>query len=86
MLKLRAKTLMLAKGIAKPHGFLTRTGVNTSTATKILRNDYKNIKLQHLELLCWFVGCTPNELFEWEPDKNIKLQQRSSRCWSLIFL
>ncbi len=69
MLNLRVKKLMLAKGIAKPHAYLTKLGMNPTTATQILRSNCKNLKVTHLELLCWYLSCTPNELFDWTPDK-----------------
>lgn len=60
---------MLAKGMNKPHAFLTKQGVNRTTATRILRGNHKTFKIEYLELICWFLGCTPNEVLEWEPDK-----------------
>jgi DNA-binding Xre family transcriptional regulator len=69
MINLQVKKLMLAKGISQPHAFLTKQGMNPTTATKILRSQCKNLKVAHLELLCWHINCTPSELFEWVPDK-----------------
>lgn len=68
MLNLRVKRLMISKGIANPHSFLVKNGINHTTATKILSSRCKNLKVEYIELLCWHISCTPNELFEWEPD------------------
>ena len=59
---------MVSKGISNPHAFLVKNGINPTTATKILSSRCKNLKVEQIELLCWHISCTPNELFEWEPD------------------
>ena len=69
MLNLRVKRLMISKGIANPHSFLVKNGINHTTATKILSSRCKNLKVEYIELLCWHISCTPNELFDWDPDK-----------------
>jgi DNA-binding Xre family transcriptional regulator len=69
MLQLTVKKLMLAKAISKPHSFLLKQGMNSTTVSKLLKSNCKSLKVEHIELLCWHLSCTPSELFEWIPDK-----------------
>ena len=68
MLRSNIKKLMLGKGIKLPHAFLTKRKFTNVMATKLLNNSVKNIKLEHVENLCYYLHATPNDLFEWIPD------------------
>jgi len=69
MIKLSVKKLLMAKGITDPHAFLVKIGINGTTATRILNNRNESVRFEHLELILWHAACTPDELFEWLPDR-----------------
>lgn len=43
------------------------TGINKNTISKYVNNTFEKIDKGHLDLLCDFFKCTPNDLFELEP-------------------
>ena len=69
MLRPAIKKLMLAKGIKAPHAFLTKRGFSNSMATRLLNNQVENIRMKHIESLCYYLYCQPTDLFEWVPEK-----------------
>lgn len=50
-------------------------GISPNTATKILNNDAKAIRLNHIEILCEHLCCEPNDLLVYVPNKNKVLPQ-----------
>jgi DNA-binding Xre family transcriptional regulator len=69
MLKLNLTRIFTMRGIEKPYAFLAKRGFHRSVAAHLANNRAKNIKLKHLEVLCRMLNCTPNDLFEFKPDK-----------------
>lgn len=68
MLRPAIKKLMLGKGIKAPHAFLTKRGFTKAMATRLLNNAVENMRMKHIETLCYHLHCSPNDLFEWIPD------------------
>lgn len=68
MLKISLKRVFALRGIEKPSGFMFKNGINRQTTYNLLRQETSVVKIEHIELLCRLLKCTPNDLFEWEDD------------------
>ena len=62
-----------ARGIDKPFSFLVNIGYSDNFATRIVNNRIKRLDLVNIEKLCELLQCTPNDLLEWIPDSNDKI-------------
>jgi DNA-binding Xre family transcriptional regulator len=67
MIELQIKELMKAKGIKSPYKQLVRAGIGRSTVTQYMTGKRQSIGLEHIEIFCTMLRCTPNELFAWTP-------------------
>ena len=70
MLFFNIKRLFDQRGIDKPYTFLVKHGFVAQTATNLANNQIGYIKPAQMEKLCLLLNCTPNDLFDWRPDKN----------------
>lgn len=70
MLKFNPKQMFLMRGIEKTTNFLVRLGYSYPTASKFLKSKSSFVKLKDIEKMCLALNCTPNDLFEWQPDTN----------------
>lgn len=68
MVRLRIKELMEERGIKHPFTALCKLGITHAIAQKYISGEKRWIILAHVEKLCLFLRCTPNDLFEWVPD------------------
>ena len=68
MLHLNLARAFRAKGILKQYRFLKNMGFYDAKATRLKDNQEKVIRLDELETLCYNLWCTPNDIFDWEPD------------------
>ena len=59
--------VLKARGVMKPFAYLVKTGISPFTATQMITGKLKMIKLEHMELLCRILYCTPNDLLVWVP-------------------
>jgi DNA-binding Xre family transcriptional regulator len=67
MLSLNLNPIFKARRISKPYTFLVKAGLTPHSATNILNNASRNIKLDHVELICEALLCEPNDKLEWQP-------------------
>lgn len=58
------------RGIENPHTFLMKNGFVSQTAWNLANNQASYIKPDQMEKLCILLHCTPNDLFEWQPEAN----------------
>jgi DNA-binding Xre family transcriptional regulator len=65
MLQYNLKEILAARGVLKPYAFLVKIGIAPFTATQMVTGKLKMIKLDHMELLCKALYCTPNDLLVW---------------------
>ena len=70
MLYFNIKRILDLRGIDKPYAFLAKNGFASQTATNMINNRVGHIKPAQMEKLCLLLNCTPNDLFDWQPDKN----------------
>jgi len=75
MLRYNFSRIFRIKGISKPGPYLMENGFKRNTAFKIARNSVYELNNVHLEKLCILLCCTPNDLLEWHPDKNVKVPE-----------
>lgn len=69
MLKYNLKRLFAIRGIHNPVQFMIEKGYHKDTAYRIVNNIAKGLPLYQIEDFCKWLKCTPNDLFEWYPDK-----------------
>ena len=88
MLILDLKRAITGKGIENPSLFLRQCGITSYTACRLLNNYNEGINFKHLELICYNLNCTIDDLFVWQPGKNTpdikdhplqKLKQKQSQ-------
>ena len=71
MLKYNLKKHFKLRGISYPARFLIEIGFTKQSAYNVARGNFVSLSPSHLEKLCLSLNCTPNDLMEWEPGKNI---------------
>jgi DNA-binding Xre family transcriptional regulator len=69
MLYFNVRRLLDLRGIENPYTFLMKQGFVSQTASNLVRNRVGHIKPEQMETLCLILNCTPNDLFDWRPDK-----------------
>ena len=70
MLHFNLGPIFAARNITRPRAFLIKAGFNNHSANNVLSGDYPHPRMQHIELLCKLLVCTPNDLFVWKKDAN----------------
>jgi DNA-binding Xre family transcriptional regulator len=66
MLQYNLKEILNARGVLKPYPYLIKIGISPFTASQIITGKLKMIKLEHMELLCRTLYCTPNDILVWD--------------------
>lgn len=69
MLCWNVKALLYDKGIPQPLAWLRKRGMSYERARALLDGKSKEISLQQMHELCLLLQCTPNDLFNWNPEK-----------------
>ncbi|MBB2146776.1 helix-turn-helix domain-containing protein [Pedobacter sp. LMG 31464] len=70
MLSLNLNTIFKARGIEKPYSYLVKAGINPRSANGLLASTPRALKLDHIEIICKLLLCTPNDLLIWTPTKD----------------
>ena len=70
MLYLNLHRMFFIRGINNPHGYLVQNGFSANVSQRILNNQKTHIKMQYLLRLCEILRCTPNDLFDFNLQKN----------------
>lgn len=70
MLELNLVRALQLRGVRKHGRFLRDLGFAASSVQGFLHNTMTQIKYEQLEQLCIALNCTPNDLFDWQPDAN----------------
>jgi DNA-binding Xre family transcriptional regulator len=78
MLTLDLKPIFQQRGIEKPYTFLVKAGISPQSATKIINNKTRVFRLDHIEIICEKLNCTPNDLLSWTPDSKGNLAENHS--------
>jgi len=75
MIRWNLKRIFTAKGILAPNKFLIQNGHSKSYASSLMNNTVYSISFKKLEQLCVSLNCTPNDLFDFVPDKKVTLPE-----------
>ncbi len=75
MLTWNLRPVFKARGIEKPYTFLVKAGISPHTATSILSSSTCVMRLNHLELICEKLNCTPHDIMLWKPDPGKQLPE-----------
>ena len=59
------------RGITYPARYLMEIGLTKQSAYNVARGNFVSLSPEHLEKLCLALNCTPNDLMDWEPGKNV---------------
>ena len=71
MLSINIRPVMKLRGIEKPFTYLVTSGFNNHTAHNLLNSKTRSLRLDHIEIICLLLKCTPNDILSWKPGKNI---------------
>ena len=75
MLVTNIDKLFKLRGITKPKKFLVENGFSNITAYNITNYRFSALKLDKVEKLCLALNCTPNDLLDFHPDKNVVIPE-----------
>ncbi|MEI6124723.1 MAG: helix-turn-helix transcriptional regulator [Bacteroidota bacterium] len=78
MLTLDLKTIFNERAIQNPYTFLVKSGLSPQSATKILNSQTRVFRLDHIEIICDKLNCTPNDLLTWTPKRDAYLAETHS--------
>jgi DNA-binding Xre family transcriptional regulator len=59
------------RSVTKPLSFFRNHGFSSATATRIAGGYMNSFSLETVEKLCLSLNCTPNDLLEWTPSKDM---------------
>ena len=71
MLKVNILRVCTMRSITKPLSFFRNHGFSSATATRIAGGYMNSFSLETVEKLCLSLNCTPNDLLEWTPSKDM---------------
>ncbi len=71
MLYFNPKRVFALRGIPNPLTYLMKNGFGRGTANNLLNFNNRSVKFEHLERLCVLLRCTPNDLYDWKPGKDL---------------
>lgn len=60
--------ILLAKKRMSQKELADATGINKNAINRYYNNNFEKIDRKHLDILCDFFNCTPNELFSYTPN------------------
>lgn len=63
------------RGIDMPYRFLVNNGFASTMASDLINMRKPQVRTEHLERLCLLLNCTPNDLYEWKPDKDASIAE-----------
>ena len=70
MLIFNIQRVFALRGISNPYQQLVKLGISRPTAWNLLDNKVNSIQGKHLEKICEYLNCEPNDLYEWKPAKD----------------
>src|SRR5258706_9008109 len=72
MLSFNLQRVFALRGISNPYTRLVKLGISRPTASNLLGNRVSSIQSKHLEQICAYLNCEPNDLYEWKPSKDVQ--------------
>ena len=74
MLTFNLPRLLKIRGVTKPFSYFMKLGYSRGTASKMAQNREMGFTLTKIERYCIDFKCTPNDLFEFHPEKKLNLE------------
>ncbi len=74
MLRYNLSKLFSMRGITNKAELFIKNGFSKRVTYNILSGKFRQLSLEQTETLCLALKCTPNDLLEWIPDKNVRLE------------
>ena len=71
MLKVNILRVCTMRSVTKPLSFFRNHGFSSANATRIAGGYMNSFSLETVEKLCLSLNCTPNDLLEWTPSKDM---------------
>lgn len=71
MLSFNLQRVFAIRGISNPYSKLVKLGISRPTAWNLLENKVSSIQAKHLEKICEYLKCEPNDIYEWKPGKDV---------------
>ena len=71
MLKVNILRVCSIRSINKPLSFFRNHGFSSASATRMAGGTMNSFSLETVEKLCLALNCTPNDLLEWVPSKDM---------------
>jgi putative transcriptional regulator len=68
MIKLKVLELLEKQNKTK-YSLYKQMGMSYQNFNKMIKNQTASIRYENIEIMCIFLGCTPNELFEYDFNK-----------------
>lgn len=73
MLKFYIKEVLKVKGYKPNTHILQRMGLRYTAANRLIKGETRSLTLDHLEMLCVFLNCTPNDILNFSSDSDNQL-------------
>lgn len=73
MIKFYIKDVLRIKGYKPNTHILQRMGLRYTAANRLIKGETRSLTLDHLEMLCHFLNCTPNDILNFIPDEENKV-------------
>ena len=70
MLIFNIQRVFALRGIGSPYTQLVKMGISRPTAWNLLENKVNSVQGKHLEKICEYLKCEPNDLYEWKPNRD----------------
>ena len=70
MLIFNLQRVFALRGVGNPYSQLVKLGISRPTAWNLLENKVNSIQGKHLEKICEYLNCEPNDLYDWKPAKD----------------
>jgi DNA-binding Xre family transcriptional regulator len=74
MLQFELKQFMIYKGYKPSPTVLGKIGIGYESARRLLDGRALSISHAHMEALCIFLNCTPNDLYNFKPDSDRQVE------------
>lgn len=70
MIVVRIKEVAKKKGIKTAYQFQKLSGFAPAMASRIYKGEWKRIDVKTLNAICNILGCAPNDILQFTPDKD----------------
>jgi DNA-binding Xre family transcriptional regulator len=69
MIRINLQHVLWLKNAPNARKYFVSKGINSTTAYRYARMTNRRFTFKELEVLCLIFDCTPNDIFEWIPER-----------------